>query len=215
MLGWSGGRVGWRDEGVGGGGGAADVGQPLMAPRGQICANYATNYTVAFCAPPANVNNNTISPFCAMNQAELVRPAAHSTPCTLCPFNDTPTAGSAAWGLGCSSPDFIHENSTSLHLPPPPSASLRHHRHQQRVTLCSCFILGSRDCRKFALQPPDSSASQLETAASLVRSPLAKLNIEPSAAVRDLINSSFKVCIMLSGLKDQSPRPLLFPSPIC
>lgn len=135
MLGWSGGRVGWRD---GGAGGAAHVGQPpLMAPRGQICANYTTNYTVAFCAPPANVNNNTISPFCAMNQAELVRPAAHSTPCTLCPFNDTPTAGSAA--SGWAAPPL-----TSFMKTPPP---LRHHRHRQRVTLCSCFILGSRDCR--------------------------------------------------------------------
>lgn len=107
-------------------------------------------------------------------------------------------------GLGCSSPDFIHENSTSLHLPPPPPAPAACHTVQ-------LFHFRKQGLQKFALQPPDSSASQLETAASLVRSPLAELNIEPSAAVRDLINSSFKVCIMLSGLKDQSPRPCYFP----
>lgn len=43
--------LGSRRREMGGGGCAADVGQPLMAPRGQICANYTTNYTVGFCAP--------------------------------------------------------------------------------------------------------------------------------------------------------------------
>lgn len=46
-----GGRWGAGGWGLGGWRGAADVGQPLMAPRGQICANYTTNYTVGFCAP--------------------------------------------------------------------------------------------------------------------------------------------------------------------
>lgn len=53
-------------------GGKADVGRPLMAPWGQICANYTTNYTVGCCAPQASVNNNTISPSYTMNQTELI-----------------------------------------------------------------------------------------------------------------------------------------------
>lgn len=39
----------------------ADLGQPPVAPCGQIFANYMTNYTASCCLPRARVNNNTIS----------------------------------------------------------------------------------------------------------------------------------------------------------
>lgn len=54
--------------------GGADVGQPLMAPWGQIFANYTTNYTVGCC------NRSQSKQQHHLNQTELVQPASESTP---------------------------------------------------------------------------------------------------------------------------------------
>lgn len=75
-------------------------------------------------------------------------------------------------------------------LSPPPPADFIHEISSSQTCLYSCFILGTKDP---ALQPPDFYRSQ-NPQPILVRSALAALNIEP---LRDLINSSFRVCIML------------------
>lgn len=59
-------RAGWN--------GGADVGQPLMAPWGQIFANYTTNYTVGCCTRSQSKQQHHL------NQTELIQPASESTP---------------------------------------------------------------------------------------------------------------------------------------
>lgn len=48
--------------------GDADVGQPLMAPWGQISANYTTNYTVGCCTRSQSKQQHHL------NQTELIQP---------------------------------------------------------------------------------------------------------------------------------------------
>lgn len=144
-------------EGVGGWG--AGVGQ-LMAPSGQIFANYTTNYTVGYRASWARVNNNTVSPLTLWIKVNLDNPSLSPHPCFVSPF---------LWHTYRVFSPKVHSSLLPLLLTPfmksPPP---------QRVTVYSCFILGSRDP---TLQPPDSSLSQ-NPQPTLVRSALAMLNKE-------------------------------------
>lgn len=77
----------------------------------------------------------------------------------------------------------------------------------QRVTLYSCFTLGTRDP---ALQPPDSSPSQ-NPQPVLVRSALATLNMEPLSCCKRFNKFLPQSLRNALGLKDQSPLACYFP----
>lgn len=140
-----------------------------------------------------------------MNQAELVRPMAQSTPifCT-----------SLMTHLRCGVQPRARSLSPPLLLP-------SHWLHSwkllpsRRVTLCSCFILGTRDCRSLLRSHQTPLWASWKPQPVLVRSPLAELNIEPLGCCKRFNKFLLQSLHNAFWFKRPKSSHLLFPSPIC